>query len=87
MTTTVSSAGKATSLKRADASAVINEALETLFALAFSLANAVDPPAMSIPMDEENSEDSVTVKSPEPQYASMRCLIGFWFTSISGGKM
>ena len=77
-----------TSWKSFDASAVINEAFDTLLAIAFSRAETIEAPAMSIPIDEENMDDRVIVNRPEPQYASIRYLTGFVLSSMfEGGIM
>ena len=87
MTTTVSSGEKLTSLNSADASAVMKDALETLFRTAFSFADAIEPLAISMPREDENSEESVTVNRPEPQYASIRYLIDLVLASGPEGRM
>lgn len=67
MMTTVSSGGYLTSLNSEDASAAMNDALETPFRVALVFAELIDPSATSMPTDEEKSEERVTVNRPDPQ--------------------
>ncbi|KAK5634217.1 hypothetical protein RRF57_009931 [Xylaria bambusicola] len=47
-----------------------------LLAAALVRANVMEDSAMSMPVDPWKSEERVIVKRPEPEYASMRYLIG-----------
>lgn len=77
MTTAVFWAGNVTSSKSLDASAVIKVAFDIWFAVAFSRAETIEAPAISIPIEEEKRDESVTVNRPEPQYASIRYWMDF----------
>ena len=80
MTTTVSEGGNfvlSTAKKSAFASAAMNlvDEIGSLFSLAFAVAEAIDCGLMSMPMLLLNREESVTVKKPDPQYASIKLLM------------
>lgn len=72
--TTVSSAGEVIEAKRRAASAAMNcvEDLGRLFSSALVVALAIDDEEISIPKEDLKREERVMVKSPEPEYASMR---------------
>ncbi len=46
-----------------------------LLSSAFVVALAMPLELMSMPREDLNSEERVMVKRPEPEYASMRCVI------------
>ena len=77
-----------TDLKSSAASASMNLHCEggSLFNLAFSRADMMEALEISIPIEVVKSEERVMVKSPEPEYASIKYLILGWLEdSDSGG--